>query len=223
VVRLILASASPARLATLQAAGIDPTVLVTNVDEAAVLAAAVNAAPRLDPAGQVLALARAKAQAAARSAPSEAFILGCDSMAELDGEVLGKPSGPADAKRRIRRQAGRAVVLHTGHWLLGPVRPDAGPPGSNPGAARPRRGEGAASSTVVRFGQMSDAEIDAYVATGEPLRVAGAFTIDGLGGPFVEGVDGDHHGVVGLSLPTLRHLLARFGLSLVDLWRPGLL
>ncbi|MDR3107784.1 MAG: Maf family nucleotide pyrophosphatase [Bifidobacteriaceae bacterium] len=214
MVELVLASASPARLATLRAAGINPVVLVAGVDEAAVLARALAADPALDPAGQVLVLARAKAEAAAPLAPADALVLGCDSMLELDGEALGKPTGPADAKRRIRQQAGRAAVLRTGHWLCGPS------PAPGAGQGR-RRGEGAASSTVVRFGQMTDAEIDAYVATGEPLQVAGAFTIDGLGGPFVEGVDGDPHGVVGLSLPLLRHLLNRFGLGVTDLWRPG--
>ncbi|MDR1441975.1 MAG: Maf family nucleotide pyrophosphatase [Bifidobacteriaceae bacterium] len=209
---LILASASPARLATLRAAGIDPTVLATGIDEEAVLADAKAASPGLGPAGQVLALARAKAEAAAPSAPPKALVLGCDSMLELDGEVLGKPTGPPDAARRIRQQSGRRATLHTGHWLAGPAQ-----------AASQRRGEGQVSSTIVRFGQITDAEIAAYVATGEPLAVAGAFTIDGLGGPFIEGVEGDHHGVVGLSLPVLRQLLGRFGLSVCDLWRPGLL
>ncbi|MDR2454003.1 MAG: Maf family nucleotide pyrophosphatase [Bifidobacteriaceae bacterium] len=213
-VELVLASASPARLATLKAAGIDPIVLVTDVDEDQVLARAKILEPGLGPAAQVLTLARAKAEAAARQAPPGALVLGCDSMLELDGQVLGKPSGPEDAKRRIRDQAGREAVLRTGHWLLGPAPS---------GAGRERPAEGAASGTIVRFGQMTDAEIDAYVATGEPLQVAGAFTIDGLGGPFIDGIDGDHHGVVGLSLPTLRRLLARLGLSLTDLWRPGLL
>ncbi|MDR2564658.1 MAG: Maf family nucleotide pyrophosphatase [Bifidobacteriaceae bacterium] len=213
-ISLVLASASPARLTTLRAAGIDPMVLIANVDEQAVLSAALATRPGLSPADQVLVLARAKAEAAASAAPPGAFVLGCDSMLELDGEVLGKPTGPADAKARIRQQAGREAVLHTGHWLAGPA-----PAEGNGG----RRGEGAASSTTVRFGQMSEAEIDAYVATGEPLNVAGAFTIDGLGGPFIEGIDGDHHGVVGLSLPVLRRLLARFGLTVFEFWRPGTL
>jgi septum formation protein len=189
-------------------------VLVADVDEAAILAAALTADPALSPADQVLALARAKAQAVIAQAPPRALVLGCDSMLELAGEVLGKPTGPADARRRIRQQSGRAAVLHTGHWLVGPAPS---------GGLGKRLGEGAASATVVRFGQLSDAEIDAYVATGEPLKVAGAFTIDGLGGPFIEGIEGDHHGVVGLSLPVLRDLLGRFGLAVFDLWRDGLL
>jgi septum formation protein len=202
-----LASASPARLATLQAAGIDPQVMVTDVDEAAALAAALRSDPAMAPSAQVTVLARAKAEAAAPAAPPDALVLGCDSMLELDGEVLGKPRDSTEAARRIRQQSGREAVLHTGHWLLGPEDGDQ------------RRGEGAASSTLVRFGELTDAEIEAYVATGEPLGVAGAFTIDGFGGPFVEGLVGDHHGVVGLSLPTLRRLLTRFGLAVFDLWR----
>ncbi|MDR0628032.1 MAG: Maf family nucleotide pyrophosphatase [Bifidobacteriaceae bacterium] len=214
MIQLVLASASPARLTTLEAAGMDPLVIAADIDEDQVLAAALALEPGLGPADQVLRLARAKAEAVAQRAPGSALILGCDSMLELDGEVLGKPTGPADAKRRIAQQSGREAVLHSGHWLFGPA---------DGKAEQGRKGEGAASGTVVRFGQMTEPEIDAYVATGEPLRVAGAFTIDGLGGPFIEGIDGDHHGVVGLSLPVLRHLLERFGLTVFDLWRPGLL
>ncbi|MDR2253812.1 MAG: Maf family nucleotide pyrophosphatase [Bifidobacteriaceae bacterium] len=206
--RLVLASASPARRATLLAAGIEPLVQIVDVDETAVLAAALAAEPNLSPAAQVTLLARAKAEAAAPSAPPDALVLGCDSMLELDGEVLGKPRDAADAARRIRQQSGRSAVLHTGHWLAGAAARDGR-----------RVGEGSASSTVVRFAELEDAEITAYVASGEPLGVAGAFTIDGLGGPFVEGIVGDHHGVVGLSLPTLRHLLARFGVAVHELWR----
>jgi septum formation protein len=194
----------------LRSAGIDPIQHITDVDEPAVLAAALATDPNLPPASQVLALARAKAEAADQTlatGPVE-LVLGCDSMVELDGVVLGKPPNAAEAIRRIRQQSGREVILHTGHWLLGPAKESSG-----------RRGEGATSSTVVRFAELTDQEIEAYVATGEPLGVAGAFTIDGLGGPFIEGVVGDHHGVAGLSLPTLRHLLARFGLTVPQLWR----
>jgi septum formation protein len=209
-VPLILASASPARRATLQAAGIDPTVLVTGVDEDAVLEAGLAARPDLPPAGQVLVLAKAKALAALPQAPAGSLVLGCDSMLELDGEMLGKPAGPEDAARRIRQQSGRDAVLHTGHWLARRTEGN-----------QPPESVGATSSTVVHFADLTEAEIQAYVATGEPLQVAGAFTIDGLGGPFIRGVTGDHHGVVGLSLPTLRDLLALLGLTIPDLWRPG--
>ncbi len=126
-------------------------------------------------------------------------------MLELDGEVLGKPASPGEARDRWRAMRGRTGVLHTGHWLVD-LRDD----------GRPESGE--TSSTSVTFADVTDAEIDAYVATGEPLHVAGAFTIDGLGGAFVERVDGDHHGVVGLSLPTLRRLLLARGVAWTDLW-----
>jgi septum formation protein len=208
VVELVLASASPARLKTLRAAGFDPRVEISGVDETAVLAAALAAAPGLAPAAQVFALAAAKARDVAARCPG-AVVVGCDSMLELDGETLGKPDGPQDAFRRIRQQAGRQAVLHTGHHVVdtrGPVWAEAGD----------------TASATVRFGKMSDAEIAAYVATGEPLAVAGAFTIDGLGGPFIDGIDGDPHAVVGLSLPLFRELLGRLGLSVPQLWRAGL-
>ncbi|MCK6210924.1 Maf family nucleotide pyrophosphatase [Georgenia sp. EYE_87] len=210
---LLLASASPARLSTLRSAGINPLVAVSAVDEPAVLAAAAAEAVssgrgELPADEQVLVLARAKARdvlgTAAEAARAD-LVLGCDSMLEIDdgtgAEVVGKPADAADAVARWRRMRGRSAELHTGHWLV-----------------RGGREVGATSSTVVHFADLSDAEIDAYVATGEPLRVAGAFTIDGLGGPFVTGIEGDHHGVVGLSLPLLRDLLGRLGLTVPDLW-----
>jgi septum formation protein len=213
VTTLLLASASPARLSTLRSAGIEPLVAVSTVDEPALLAeAAAGAAAagkgELSAPEQVLLLARAKARDVLATAPTAAdvdLVLGCDSMLELDHgsgvEVVGKPADAADAVARWRRMRGRSAELHTGHWL---VRGD--------------QEVGATSTTVVHFADLTDAEIDAYVATGEPLRVAGAFTIDGLGGPFVTGIEGDHHGVVGLSLPLLRDLLGRFGLTVPDLW-----
>ncbi len=196
--RLILASASPARLATLRAAGIEPHVRVAGLDEEAVL----DAAGPLSPADAVLALARAKAEHVAAGPELEgALVLGCDSMLELDGEVLGKPRDADDATRRWLAMRGRSGVLHTGHWLVGPG-----------GTA------GATASTTVYFADLSDDEIDAYVATGEPLAVAGAFTVDGIGGPFVTGVEGDYHNVVGLSLPLLRELLGHLGVTITELW-----
>ncbi|WP_448059478.1 Maf family protein [Cellulomonas hominis] len=230
--RLLLASASPARLATLHAAGIDPQVQVSGVDEDAVLRAARAAlAPApLTPADAVLVLARAKAEDVARvraeaaggarpaDGASDLLLLGCDSMLELDGEVLGKPRDAADSVERWRAMRGRRGVLHTGHWLIDARA--AGAASSDP--TTEGRAHGATSSTVVHFADLSDAEIAAYVATGEPLAVAGAFTIDGLGGGFVTRIEGDHHGVVGLSLPLLRDLLGRVGLTLPDLWRSSL-
>ncbi|MFC8731604.1 Maf family protein [Luteimicrobium sp. NPDC057192] len=225
-VRLLLASASPARLATLRAAGVEPEVLVSGVDEPAVLDAARADGP-LSPADAVLVLAQAKARDVVGrvrdGSPDDVpdLVLGCDSMLELDGEVLGKPASPDEARERWHGMRGRTGVLHTGHWLVdlrddGDRARDLAAPGPVP-ADRPHE-LGETSSTSVTFADVTDAEIDAYVATGEPLHVAGAFTIDGLGGAFVERVEGDHHGVVGLSLPTLRRLLLARDVAWTDLW-----
>ena len=268
---LILASQSSGRLATLRAAGVEPVVRVSDVDESAVLAALARerraaGAPGPSGAQQVQALARAKALAVAGtfkadppgSGPVEAgapkagpagagspgtgplgagspktdpleagsrgvgrpgpggrdagamgagaFVVGCDSMLEIDGRIVGKPGDPETAVERWRSMRGAAGILHTGHTLV--RLPD--------GATA----EGV-SSTIVHFARPSDAEIEAYVATGEPLWCAGAFTIDGLGGAFVEGVEGDPHGVVGLSLPLLRRLVIELGGSWTDLWAQG--
>lgn len=202
---LVLASASPARLTTLRAAGIEPRVRVSGVDEDAVLAQMHARRGRLGAADDAAVLARAKAEAVAETESGDVLVLGCDSVLELDDQTFGKPSDAADAVQRWRRMRGRSGVLHTGHWLVD---------------VRRGSGTGATSSTVVHFGDLTDDEIDAYVATGEPLAVAGAFTIDGLGGPFVRGVEGDHHGVVGLSLPVLRDLLRAVGLTVPQLWAP---
>jgi len=224
-VRLLLASASPARLTTLRGAGVEPEVLVSGVDEPAVLAAARAAGP-LSPADAVLVLAQAKARDVVGRVRGDEprpvdVVLGCDSMLELDGEVLGKPASPDEARERWQAMRGRTGVLHTGHWLVdlrddGDRARDLAAPGPVPGDRPHELGE--TSSTAVTFAEVTDAEIDAYVATGEPLHVAGAFTIDGLGGAFVERVDGDHHGVVGLSLPTLRRLLRARDIAWTDLW-----
>ncbi len=210
---LVLASASPARLATLRAAGVDPIVLVSAVDEDAVVARyGVTDAQDV-----VLVLARAKAEdVAARLAATEdlqpdgALVLGCDSVLELDGQVHGKPASPQEAVDRWRGMRGRTGVLHTGHWLVDARDDDAGGTGATLGAV---------ASTTVHFATLSEAEIDAYVATGEPLQVAGAFTLDGLGGAYVTGVEGDHHCVVGVSLPLLRELLAEIAVPWHSLWR----
>ena len=205
--RLVLASASPARHATLRAAGITAEVRVSGVDEDAALAAAGSTGP----AGDVVVLARAKAEAvAAGLARQDAVVLGCDSLLEIDGEGFGKPVDAADATARWRRMRGRSGVLHTGHWLVDARTAD--------GAGRGTGTLGATASTTVHFAELSDAEIDAYVATGEPLAVAGAFTVDGLGGPFVTAIDGDYHTVVGVSLPLLRELLGELGVAVTELW-----
>lgn len=193
----VLASASPARLKTLREAGLDPTVVVSGVDE--------DRLDGLPPAELALQLAELKsATVAARDdLPPEALVLGCDSVLELDGEPLGKPTGPDDAVRRWRSMRGRSGVLHSGHCLT---------------AVPSGRVAAATASTVVHFADVTDEEIDAYVATGEPLHVAGAFTVDGYGGGFVTGIEGDHHNVVGVSLPLLRELVLELGHSWTDLW-----
>lgn len=194
--RLVLASASPARLATLRSAGFDPEVVVSGVDESGATGT---------PAEIASALATAKARAVAAGQP-DCLVLGCDSVLDLDGVAHGKPRDAAEAVQRWRMMRGRSGVLRTGHCLI-----DTG------------RGREATevASTTVDFADLSDAEVDAYVATGEPLRVAGAFTIDGLGGPFVDRIDGDPHNVVGLSLPLLRRLLRVVGVRVNDLWAAG--
>jgi len=224
VTRLLLASASPARRATLRSAGIEPLVAVSGVDEDAALAAARERFGDLEPADAVLVLAQAKAQDVAENLPDELadetdlVVVGCDSMLEIDGQILGKPTDADDATARWHAMRGRVGVLHTGHWVMDERETSADAPA--PGRLGAGHGAvlGATSSTVVHFADLSDAEIAAYVATGEPLAVAGAFTIDGLGGPFVERIEGDHHGVVGISLPLLRSLLAEIDVTIPDLW-----
>ena len=214
--QLLLASASPARLATLRAAGVHPRVLVSGVDEDAVVARYGVTAPE----DVALVLARAKAEdVAARwvdelpDAPDGGvLVLGCDSVLELDGVAFGKPADAAEAVERWRSMRGRSGVLHTGHWLVDDRGDDAGGTGATLGAV---------SSTTVHFAEPTDAEVEAYVATGEPLAVAGAFTLDGLGGAFVRGVEGDPHTVVGLGLPLLREVLADVGVRWTDLWEPA--
>lgn len=196
----VLASQSPARLATLRSAGIEPTVIVSGVDEEQLTG--------LAPAELALELARLKAAAVAPQSPAGALVLGCDSVLELDApgyenRALGKPVEPEEAIRRWQAMRGRSGVLVTGHALVDTAS---------------GRTAAATGSTVVHFAELGDAEIAAYVATGEPLQVAGAFTVDGLGGAFVTGVEGDHHNVVGLSLPLLRELCAELGHAYTDLW-----
>ncbi|MGH8774162.1 MAG: Maf family protein [Jiangellaceae bacterium] len=203
--RLLLASASPARLTTLRSAGVDPVVRSPDVDEDATVAAAAERHGTLEPAEVALLLARAKAEAVA--AGTNGFVvLGCDTVLNLDGEAMGKPADATSATERWRAMRGRSGVLLTGHWLIDTRSDGRGGP------------LGATASTTVHFADVSDDEIEAYIRTGEPLQVAGAFTIDGLGGPFVTSIEGDHHNVVGLSLPLLRRLLARLGVAWPDLW-----
>ena len=194
--RFILASQSPARLQTLRNAGVEPEVIVSGVDEDGVTAESPAELARI--------LAVLKARAVVAMLDDHATVLGCDSVLEFDGVAHGKP-GTADAARdRWRALRGKTGVLHTGHCLFD---------------TRSRTELREVASTVVHFADLSDAEIDAYVATGEPLDIAGAFSVDGLGGPFVERIEGDHHNVVGLSLPLLRRMLADVGIDWPQLWQ----
>ncbi|MCI0686828.1 MAG: Maf family nucleotide pyrophosphatase [Sporichthyaceae bacterium] len=192
--QLILASASTGRRNLLRAAGIEPVVAVSNVAETEIPGETAHEHCLR------LAILKAEAVAAGRKA---GLVLGADSVLDLDGEPLGKPASAAEAVQRWRAMSGRTGTLRTGHCLID---------------ARTGKCATGVASTLVRFGTPTDAEITAYVASGEPLRVAGAFTIDGLGGPLIDGVDGDPSNVVGLSLPLLRTLLAELGYTLFDLW-----
>ncbi|HEV3362520.1 MAG TPA: Maf family nucleotide pyrophosphatase [Pseudonocardiaceae bacterium] len=207
--RLVLASASPARLAVLRAAGVEPVVHVSGVDEDAIAASLTEPAP----ADLVAALAKAKAEAvvpAIAAAHPDAVVIGCDSMLVMDGpngrEVVGKPHTVDVARTRWASMAGGTGELVTGHAVI------------RLAGGRPETRAVGVAGTTVRFASPSAAELDAYLATGEPLAVAGAFTLDGLGGWFVNGVDGDPSSVIGISLPLTKKLLAEVGVSVVDLW-----
>ncbi|MCT9089490.1 Maf family nucleotide pyrophosphatase [Streptomyces sp. ASQP_92] len=194
--RLVLASQSPARLGLLRQAGLAPEVIVSGVDEDAL------SAPT--PSELALVLAEAKADAVAGRPEAEgALVIGCDSVLDLDGVALGKPADAEDATARWKSMRGRSGVLRTGHCVID--------------TATGERAS-ATASTVVRFGEPTDAEVAAYVASGEPLYVAGAFTLDGRSAPFIDSIEGDHGNVIGLSLPLLRTLLAELGLSITELW-----
>jgi nucleoside triphosphate pyrophosphatase len=191
----VLASGSAGRLGVLRGAGIDPEVVVSGVDE--------TVEEHLDTATIVSLLAERKASAVAVLRP-DALVLGCDSMLDLGGRAFGKPASPEHAIEMWARLSGREGTLYTGHCLI------------EPGSGRRVRGVG---QTVVRYGSPTGAEVAAYAASGEPMRVAGGFTIDGLAAPFVESIDGSHTNVIGLCMPLLRRMLADLGLAITDLWR----
>ena len=209
--RLILASQSPARTKLLSHAGIRHEILVSDVDEDAVQARYGVT----DPHDTALLLARAKAEAVASLPEAEgALVLGCDSVFEFDGEAHGKPYTPNVAKERMLRMSGAMGVLHTGHWLVDCRDTEAEDPASSGSGAT----IGSVTSAEVHFMEMTGEEIDAYIATGEPLQCAGSFTIDGYGGAFIRKVDGDPHTVVGLSISTLRGLLGQAKVGITELW-----
>jgi len=191
----ILASASPARLAVLRSAGLRPDVFITGAPE--------DDVDVDEPAEHVGILARRKAENAAARLPADALILGCDSVLAFDGEIWGKPEDPDAVLERWQRLRGREGVLWTGHCLID--------------TATNQRAE-EASSTVVRFGNPDLHELEALVETGEPLNVAGGFTIDGYASAFIDGMVGDHGTVLGLSMPVLRRLLQRLDQDLTTLW-----
>lgn len=206
--RLVLASSSPARLALLRSAGIEPEIVLPDTDEPALAAKAKLQKPNLSAEELVGLLAKAKAESVLHDLSTQgALILGGDSALEFQGEVLGKPHEPEVALERWAKLSGSVGVLHSGHYLIDNRDP------ANPVGAQ------MVSSTKVFFSKLSDQEIADYVATGEPLKVAGAFTIDGLGGAFIDRIEGDSHTVVGLSLKVLRELAAGFGVHYPSFWR----
>lgn len=205
--RLVLGSASKGRLEVLRRAGVDPLVRVSGVDEDAVSAGLGAKAP---PGEVVCALARAKAERVAGElepdVAADCVVIGCDSMFYLDGRLRGKPQSTAAARDLWQAMAGRAGQLHTGHALIRLL--------DNKITCETSEN----SVTTVRFGTPSTAELEAYLSSGESLRVAGGFTLDGLGGWFIDGVDGDPSAVVGIGLPLTRELLGRVGLSVAAVW-----
>ncbi|MET3566337.1 septum formation protein [Leifsonia sp. 563] len=210
--RLYLASTSPARLALLRAAGVEPVVVPSHVDEPAAVAAAEAEHGPLSADAMVQLLARLKAEAVRGTLdgePIDGLILGGDSAFAIDGAIHGKPHLPEVARERWIQQRGRTGTLHSGHWLI------------DHRDGRENAAAGATAVASVTFADVTDDEIDAYVASGEPLEVAGSFTIDSLGGPFITRVDGDPSTVVGLSLSTLRELVRELGVPWTSLWNRG--
>ncbi len=207
MIRMVLGSASAGRLRVLRQAGIDPLVRVSGVDEDAIIAHLGRAA---DPGDVVCALARAKAERVVvelePAVAADCLVLGCDSMLFLDGRLVGKPGFAEAARSQWRSMAGRSGQLYTGHCLLRLLDGNVSHCVSE------------SAVTTVHFALVTAADLESYIGSGEPLEVAGGFTVDGLGGWFVDGIDGDPSNVIGVSLPLLRRLLSRVGLSVAALW-----
>ncbi|WP_216404782.1 Maf family protein [Arcanobacterium phocae] len=210
---LLLGSASPARRQTLINAGITPLVRVADLDEDSLIEAFAAAHPDLDArtlaTSQVQLLATSKANAIydvvrTQHDPQPTVVVGCDSMLEMNGVIVGKPHTPEVARERLRAMSGQVGALHTGHCIID---------------VETGQHAEAVSTALVYISQLTDAEINAYIATEEPLHVAGSFTVDGFGGPFVERIEGDYHGIVGISLPLVRNLLHELGHSITEFWK----
>ncbi|QJU54463.1 Maf family protein [Herbiconiux sp. KACC 21604] len=209
--RLYLASTSPARLALLRQIGIEPVIVPSEVDEDAAVARAVAERGPLSTSEMVQQLAEAKAEAVVGALPGgepiDGFIVGGDSSFELDGVSYGKPHRPEVALERWQLQRGRTGVLHSGHWLI-----------DHRGGTRHSAAGKVDQASLTFADDITDTELDAYIASGEPLLVAGAFTIDGLAAPFIRSITGAPSAVIGMSLPVLRELLAGYGVSWTDFW-----
>ncbi|MGH8876582.1 MAG: Maf family protein [Stackebrandtia sp.] len=193
--RFILASASPARLTLLRGIGFDPEVIVSGVDESTVV--------EETPGRLCRALAKLKAKAVVATLSEDAYVLGCDSVLAFDGQIYGKAANREEAVSRWKAMRGKSGELHTGHCLIDTAK---------------QRRHIRSSMTTVHFADVNDAEISAYVDSGEPERVAGAFTIDGLGSPFIDRIDGDHGTVIGVSPPLLRQMFTAWGIPVSTLW-----
>jgi septum formation protein len=205
--RLVLGSASPGRRKVLQQAGIDPLVVVSGVDEDAVTAAL---GPDASPGDVVRMLAQAKADEVATklddAVAADCVVIGCDSMLYIDGQLVGKPISAEAARSQWHSMGGRVGQLYTGHCVVRLL------------GANPIRRVSESSATTVHFAEPTPADLEAYIRSGEPLAVAGGFTLDGLGGWFIDRIEGDPSNVIGLRLPLTRRLLQRVGLSVADLW-----
>ncbi len=205
--RLVLGSASPGRLKVLRQAGIEPLVVVSGLDEDGVIAALGS---DTTPGDVVRILAQAKADQVAASLDdgiaADCVVIGCDSMLYIDGRLVGKPASADAARDQWRSMAGRSGQLYTGHCLLRLLD------------GRSSRRASESATTTVHFARPMAADLEAYIGSGEPLAVAGGFTLDGLGGWFIERIEGDPSNVIGLSLPLTRSLLQRVGLSVAELW-----